>query len=84
MQLDIITPDDIIFSGNVSSVTVPGTKGRFTILNNHAPIISSLSAGVISYRVGDEEFHVESAGGFVELKKNQIAIAIEVSGEQNR
>ncbi len=83
MQLDIITPEKIAFSGRVTSVTVPGTKGRFTILENHAPIISSLEGGVITYRTGDEEFHLESAGGFIEVNNNRISIAIEVPYDES-
>ena len=78
MQLDIITPESSAFSGEVTLVTVPGSKGRFTILKDHAAIISSLEPGTITYRVGDEEFNLESAGGFIEVNNNKISIAIEL------
>ena len=42
MQLDIITPDKVIFSGKVNLVQVPGTKGLFEVLEHHAPLISTL------------------------------------------
>lgn len=81
MKLEIITPEQIIFSGEVSLVTVPGKKGRFTILEHHAPIISSLEKGVITYRVDGNDVNVQSGGGFVEVNNNVISIAVEVVSE---
>jgi len=48
MQLDIITADKNLFSGDVDSVTLPGSKGKFQILNGHAALISSLEKGQIT------------------------------------
>lgn len=77
MHLDIITPDKKIYSGEVSSVSVPGTGGRFQILNNHAPIISSLLGGKIKVvdSEGTKEFDVK--GGVVENLKNNVIILAE-------
>lgn len=47
MYLEIVSPEATLFSGEVDSVTVPGVEGEFQILNNHAPIVSVLSAGEI-------------------------------------
>ena len=77
MKLEIVTPDEIYFSGEVDLVTVPGTKGRFTVLENHAAIISSLNAGDITYRVKDVENHVMISGGFIEVSNNIVSIAVE-------
>lgn len=78
MKLEILTPEKVVFSGEVTLVTVPGTRGSFTILEHHAPIISSLGKGVITYRVGEQDYNVNSAGGFVEVNNNQVSIAIEL------
>ena len=43
MLLDILTPEKLLFEGEIKSVKLPGTNGEFEILNNHAPIISTLS-----------------------------------------
>jgi len=77
MHLDIITPDKKIYSGEVTSVSVPGTGGRFQILNNHAPIISSLLGGKIKVEdsEGTKEFEVK--GGVVENLKNNVIILAE-------
>ena len=77
MKLEIVTPEQLVFSGEVSLVTVPGTSGRFTILKNHAPIISSLSKGIIPYRVKYVDSHLTIEDGFVEVSKNVISIAVE-------
>ncbi len=77
MHLDIITPDKKIYSGEINSVSVPGAGGRFQILKNHAPIISSLMSGKIKVEdsEGTKEFDVK--GGVVENLKNKVIILAE-------
>jgi len=47
MHLEIVSPEAQLFSGQVESITVPGTSGSFQILNNHAPIVSTLTQGQV-------------------------------------
>jgi F-type H+-transporting ATPase subunit epsilon len=77
MTLDIITPDKKIFSGEVTSVQVPGTSGQFQILKNHAPIISTLTKGKVKIKSaqGNQAFDVQ--GGIVEVLKNKVVILAE-------
>ena len=49
MQLDILTPEKKIFTGEVDVVRLPGVDGTFSLMHNHAPIISALAKGVISF-----------------------------------
>ncbi len=63
MQLDILTPEKRIYSGEASSVTLPGTEGSFQVLNHHAPLISSLKAGVIKFRTASGETRVNAKEG---------------------
>lgn len=75
MQLEIITPDKQLYSGEVVSVVVPGKEGSFGILNNHAPIISTLTAGKI--KITDSQKNIqqfEIKGGVVEVSKNNITV----------
>jgi F-type H+-transporting ATPase subunit epsilon len=75
MKLDIITPDTKIFSGEVKLVQVPGSKGAFTILKNHAPIVSTLEKGKV--RVVDERSQnnfYDIKGGLIEVRDNEIII----------
>ena len=75
MLVDIITPDAQLFSGEVLSVELPGTNGSFEILNDHAPIISTLTAGevTISLDKGQKEsFKIN--GGVIEMQNNKIIV----------
>jgi F-type H+-transporting ATPase subunit epsilon len=53
MQLEIITPETIVFSGHAKSVSLPGSDGVFQLLPNHAPIISSLQQGFVKVELGE-------------------------------
>ena len=78
MNLEIITPEKQVFSGEVTSVKFPGTTGEFEILNNHAPIISTLSAGeirVITSSTNTEKFSIN--GGVIEIQNNKIIVLVE-------
>jgi F-type H+-transporting ATPase subunit epsilon len=77
MQLEIITPDKKVYSGDASSVSVPGASGRFEMLKDHAPIISTLLNGKVKVKdkEGVKEFDVK--GGVVENLKNKIIILAE-------
>jgi len=80
MTLEILTPDKKVFEGEVSSVTLPGTMGSFEILNNHAPIISTLEDGKLVVRgMGkDGKEHVFLIkGGVVEANSNQVMVLAE-------
>lgn len=53
MYLEVITPDQVLFKGEVSSITLPGKDGSFQILKDHAPIISALRKGTVTLRLAD-------------------------------
>lgn len=75
MELQIITPDHKIFDGKVKMVQVPGSKGSFQILNNHAPIISTLDKGDIKIiDSSDNTSFISIGGGVIEVKNNKIII----------
>lgn len=78
MHIEIISPDRSFFSGEIKSVTVPGSKGEFQVLNDHAPIISTLDAGQVKITVssGDKLFY-DISGGVIEVMKNKIVLLIE-------
>jgi F-type H+-transporting ATPase subunit epsilon len=78
MFLEIITPDKKLFSGEVKSIVLPGTDGKFGLLKNHAPIISSLKKGTLKVTDNTETVqHFEINGGVVEMLKNQVIILAE-------
>ncbi len=77
MQLTIVSPEKILYSGETELVTLPGTIGSFTILERHAPIISSLEKGTLVYRVNGEDREITINGGFVEAKNNVVSVCID-------
>ncbi len=75
MKIEIITPDKRVYSGEIRSVRVPGKKGSFQVLKDHAPIISTLDRGpvIISDDQGNE-VRYEITGGVIEVKRNRIIL----------
>ena len=75
MTLEILTPEKEIFKGDIKSVTLPGTLGEFQILNQHAPIISTLTNGSIKIvNVKNEKNIFDINGGVVEMLNNKIIV----------
>lgn len=78
MHLEIITPDQKVFEGEVESATFPGTKGSFQVLENHAPLISTLANGNITYvQKATAAQQVAVVGGVVEVLNNRIIVLAE-------
>jgi F-type H+-transporting ATPase subunit epsilon len=75
MKIEIITPDKKVFDGEIKSVRVPGKKGSFQVLKDHAPIISTLDSGsVITVDIDGNEKIFEISGGVIEVKANKIIL----------
>ena len=72
MILDVISPERTLVHAAVEAVELPGTKGRFEVLLDHAPLISSLEKGVIAYRNGEGTAQVAISSGFVEGNDNHL------------
>jgi F-type H+-transporting ATPase subunit epsilon len=78
MKIEIITPDRKIYDGEIKSVRVPGKKGSFQVLKDHAPIISTLETGsVIIIDQANIETVFEINGGVIEVKANKIILLAE-------
>lgn len=78
LDLKIVSPAKVEYEGGIERVVVPGTSGQFEILPNHAPIISSLEAGTITYADAGGEHEMKVAGGFVEVQKNKVIVCVEL------
>lgn len=78
LTLRIVSPERIVFTGEVDSVLVPGTVGPFEILNNHAPIISTLVEGKVAYSIKGVTTELQIVGGFVEVQKNVVNLCVEI------
>jgi F-type H+-transporting ATPase subunit epsilon len=77
LHLEIVTPEKILYDDYVGLVEVPGQRGRFTVLRNHAPIISVLSAGNIRVQgKTGTEYNFKCQSGYLECNNNKVTILI--------
>ena len=82
MNITVLTPDREIFRGTITSVKVPGTLGEFQVLNNHAPVVSSLEAGKVSLVTAEGEHRVfdEMSGTLMTVKDAGKKITFQIGG----
>lgn len=76
MTLKIISAEDVLFEGDVTIVTLPGVMGLFTILNNHASLVSTLTAGDVVYESNGQTESLKIAGGIVDVDNNIVSVCI--------
>jgi F-type H+-transporting ATPase subunit epsilon len=75
LDLEIISPEKKVYSGKVKSVTIPGTKGNFQVLFNHAPLISTFEIGIIKLDLSDNSNQIfTTSGGSAEILDNKVLI----------
>ena len=88
MQVDIISPEKKLFSGQAVSVQFPGTEGRFQVLENHAPLVSTLVSGNVVLKLSDKQeigdewkeklqgdtLTIDINGGVVEIRNNKVSL----------
>ena len=77
ISLIVLTPEKTLLEKKVSKVSLPGTKGRFMVLRNHAPLISSLEEGDIVYESEGVEYKVYIASGFADVHDNIVTVCAE-------
>jgi len=70
MYLEIVSPEAVLFSSEVDSVTVPGVEGQFQMLNNHAPIVSILQEGTIFVNMHNHNFDLDALHNSFSTKEN--------------
>ena len=79
MNVAVISPKATLFQGQAVAVTLPGTLGKFTVLENHAPIVAVLGKGCVEIQTaGDapkQDIAIES--GFIEVHRNEVSICVE-------
>lgn len=79
LKLEIVTPEKKVVDETVDSVTIPTTNGEIGILQNHAPLISALKSGVLSYTKGGAAERMVVSGGFVEVGVNTVSVLADVA-----
>ena len=75
-NLEIVTPEELLFTGEVHAVIVPGVEGYLGILPGHAPLLTELQTGTIIHYHGSEEIHIFCSGGFLEVLEDQVSILV--------
>lgn len=76
MKLEIISAEKVLFKGDVQRVTLPGSLGTFTVLDQHAPLISTLTRGEVVYETGRGEKEVMIDSGVVEVLDNRVVVCV--------
>jgi F-type H+-transporting ATPase subunit epsilon len=74
LKLEIVTPEKKVLDETVDSVTVPTASGEAGILPNHAPLISALKPGILSYSNKGATERLAVSGGFVEVSSNKVSV----------
>lgn len=77
MTLRIISAQQVIYTGEVSAVTLPGSLGEFTVLNNHASLLATLNAGKVKYtEASGAQQSAEITGGIADVDSNIISVCV--------
>lgn len=74
LKLEIVTPEKRVFDAEVDSVTVPTASGEAGIFPNHAPLVSALKPGILSYSQKGSSEKLAVSGGFVEVSGNKVSV----------
>ncbi len=74
IRLDIVTAERIVYSEDVDVVVAPGVEGQLGILPHHTPLMTTLQAGELRIRKGEEEFFLAISGGFLEVRPDRVIV----------
>jgi len=77
IALEVVTPTGAVVSEDVDIVNAPGYGGDFGVLANHAPFLSTIKIGILSYETGKKREHLMISGGFCEVSNNKITFLVE-------
>ncbi len=77
MILEIITPDKNVFEGEVDIITLPGKNGEFQLLNDHAPLVSTLAKGNLTFEQNGSKNSLLVDGGVIEVVNNKVLVLAE-------
>ncbi|MDG4475701.1 F0F1 ATP synthase subunit epsilon [Thiovibrio frasassiensis] len=77
LKLEVVTPKGAVVSKDVDIVTAPGYGGEFGVLANHAPFLSTIKVGVLTYKSGAQEETLMVSGGFCEVSNNKLTFLVE-------
>ncbi len=84
LQVDIVSAEGQVFSGEADLVVAPGEVGELAILPSHAPLITTLDAGEIRIREGNDEEYLTVFGGFLEVSDNKVTVLADAAEEASQ
>ena len=77
IHLEVVTPNGPVVSEEVDIVTAPGVGGEFGVLANHAPFLSTIKTGTLSFKRDKQTKYLMVSGGFSEVSNNKITFLVE-------
>jgi F-type H+-transporting ATPase subunit epsilon len=80
LSIEVVTPNRIVYCGEVQMVRAPGGRGSFQVLPMHAPLLSTLTVGELDLRVADgQERTLAVSGGFIEVMDDRVTVLAEAA-----
>ena len=79
LTLEVASPSRLVVAETVDEVVVPGSEGYFGVLPGHAPFLTTLGVGELTYRIGRDEHHLAVAGGFAEVRNDKVIILVDTA-----
>jgi len=78
-HFELVSPERLLFSGDVEQVDVPGAEGDFGVLPEHAPIVATLRPGILTIHAADGEQKIVVLGGFAEFSANSLTVLADIA-----
>jgi len=79
LVLEVVTPEKMVFSGNVEEVTIPGTEGEFGVLRGHEPFLTSVDIGELYFLANGKKVHYAVNTGYAEVTGGKVTVLIETA-----
>jgi len=79
LMLEVVTPEKMVFSGNVEEVTIPGSEGEFGVLKGHASLLSSIDVGELNFTREAKKSYFAVSSGYVEVTGSKVTVLIETA-----
>lgn len=79
ITLEVVTPEKMVFSGQVDEVIIPGTEGEFGVLRGHEPFLTSVDIGELYFLANDKKAHYAVNTGYAEITGNKVVVLIETA-----
>jgi len=79
LRLEIVTPEEKVYSEDVEMVTLPGIEGEMGVYPNHVPLMTQLVAGEVAVRKGNQSYYLAVGDGFVEIRGDRVSILTDMA-----